>query len=145
MKIKKQYRTWQNSYDFEDLNYGVTITIEEETDKPLSIFTRDIEKLYEKGSIWIDADKFLNKEELEKYSIDYLIEKDTEAIIPIGIIKFDDTYITLNKLNIKSVNKDKMYLINNIISNIEKAIKIKYEAYIFRTKCFQKIKDETDI
>lgn len=122
------------------VNYVISITVYDNGDE------RRLQCFKEASIIADDYSSYLNMEDLtEKQfylnkTIDYIIEKNNltneESIIPIGLVDFTDKRnYTSSILKIITTNRNKeLYKANQILRNIERAIKLKYEGQIFINK-----------
>ncbi|MBC8063037.1 MAG: hypothetical protein H7Y18_20590 [Clostridiaceae bacterium] len=131
MKISKEFKSWS------EVNYGVIFALLE-NNRNFYCFL-NTEKICKENTAWIDINNLNSKEFLKENDIEFIIEKDGELgenkVIPIGLIDFNSNNSNLSNVlpicNFDGVDLEKA---NIIIANIEKAIKIKYEAYKFKKK-----------
>ncbi|MCD2345799.1 hypothetical protein [Clostridium guangxiense] len=146
MYIEKKYS--HNRKDFIDY---FCVKIRVITNSQTSIpFLRKTDDLVDKGTRWINIKNLNDKEFLKQKNIDY-IENDNEVIkekeiIPIGLFNFnDEDNFNYGELLLWYVGSEDSYKAEYIIKNIEKAIKIKYEALKFKDKCIKNEKEKINL
>lgn len=139
MKIQKEYRARFNERTDEAL-YVVTFKIiNNDGLNAMYVFSNSIDKIKKEGTAFVDINKFNNEDFLKENNIEYLIEEDDKFkqinLIPVGLVDFIDD-LNFNKTSLNLCNFDGVSLekANQVINNIEKAIKIKHEAYKFKIK-----------
>jgi len=131
MEIQKKYLVTEGTW----IRYGVNICIKNEDDTYEVSFLNS-SKFFNQNSQYLDIKLFYNEDFFKKNNIEYILEKDEKTslttVIPTGFIDFTNNWdftnisIPLCNFDNKHFEKDKQ-----VIDNIEKAIKIKYDAMIY--------------
>ena len=131
MEIQNKYLITEGTC----IRYGVNIYIKNE-DGICEMSFLNSSKFFNSNSQYLDIKLFYNENFFIKNNIEYFLEKDEKTsltnVIPTGFVDFtnnkDFTNISIPLCNFdnKYFEKDKQ-----VIDNIEKAIKIKYDAIIY--------------
>lgn len=101
-------------------------------------------QLISEKNIWIDAEKLLAEEYLQTNNVEYIIDKDTEQVIPIGIVEFCKES-GKNDLALAFYDTKSLYKADQVIKNILKAIEIKYKTYELAQKCLSRYVENVEI
>lgn len=110
--------------------YGISIVVKS-GNAVENVFV-DTSKMIEPNTVWIDINKLNSESFLKEHQIDYIIEGENKNIIPIGLVNFTEPKnYSFSELNIWNSKCTDLHKANQILENIERAIKIKYEAVKF--------------
>lgn len=133
MLIKKEFNKHKKG-EWSECGYVYTVKYDAERNY---VFINH-ENLKEIESSFINCMDLNSEEFLKSHNIEYMINKDKE-IIPVGIVQFvqnnslERIYNT-PYLKLRCNDEKELHLFNQIISNIDEAIRIKYEAVKFNEK-----------
>lgn len=146
MYIEKEYS--HHRKDFVDY-FCLNITVKTNSQSCVT-FLRNTDNLVDKDSVWISIENLANEEFLKQNDIEYTVEENQSTkekdIIPIGLFEFNDNdKFRYGELLLWHVGSKDLYKSEYIVKNIEKAIKIKYEALKFKDKCIKKWKEEISL
>jgi len=146
MKIEKIYDARKESGK---VYFSFRIIIKDDNNRIKPIFI-SINETVINNPFCVKLSMMCNEEFLRKHKIEYIIEDDrlnnTRNIIPIGIVDFcyaEDNYF--DSMIFIADYEDNLYEMNQIINNIENAIKIKYEGYKFIEKCKKNITETIEL
>lgn len=110
-------------------NYGITIEVLDGKE-PQKVFF-DQSNFFDFDHKWIDINKLSDEDFLHQHHIE-IIKDEHGNIIPIGLIDFiNKSKYNGEQLYLVNYKDENLYKLNQIIKNIEKAIKMKYEAVKF--------------
>ncbi len=101
-------------------------------------------QLISENNLWIDAEKLLSEEYLKTNNVEYIIDKDTKQVIPIGIVEFCKES-GKNDLGLAFYDTKSLYKADQVIKNVLKAIELKYKTYKLAQKCQNKLVEEIKI
>lgn len=136
MEIRISYQTEHR----DKLFYGVCFEVFDEGNKPIPFSLQ--ERLADEYNI--SADRLLSEEYFKEKNIAYYIEKETENIIPIGLIDFN-FYYSERYIYICAEDKNQLYNLDRVINNIIQAIKDKYKAFELAEKFKNRTEDRIEI
>jgi hypothetical protein len=140
MNIEKRYSYHRK--DFIDY-FCLKISVKENSQN--ISFLRNTDDLVDKGTVWISIKNLTDEEFLIQHDIEYIIKENQvdKEIIPIGLFEFnDDDDFRYCELLLWNVGSRDLYKAEDMVKNIEEAIKIKYKALKFKNKCIEKEKED---
>ncbi|URZ07552.1 hypothetical protein [Clostridium felsineum] len=131
MKVEKRYSTDQYNEKF-----YISFTIKDYFDGGII----DCENLVDKHTRYININNINDVKFLQDNNIDYIEETynstNETQIIPIGLFDFNGSpKHTYTQLLVYNCDGKDLYKSEQIIGNIEKALRIKYRALEFKNKC----------
>ena len=130
MNIVRRLEKIKDSESNHNPIYSIQIVVEDKTIRQ-SIFI-SVREIVESDTVWININNLNNEDFLKQHRIDYILEGEDKNIIPIGLVDFTNPEkYNMAELNIWNCKGVELHKSNQIIKNIERAIKIKYEAITF--------------
>lgn len=151
MYIRKQYLVNNNSPGRLYLRISVSEDKKENRQTQDHVpFLKDMNDLYDsKDMRWINIKNLDDEEFLEKHNIECFSKENKSynkrEIYPVGMFEFNKGTFSSNDLRLYFTETQDLYRVEQVVKNIEEAIKIKYNESKFRNKFYNGITEAIEI